>query len=382
MRKRVLTLLTLALLLLPVLAMADKARFLIRDGRRTYHAEHLMQHVGSTACRVSGNYITVRAGKGSGTTLGHVEQADSFRLEEVSGTWARITVTYSASTSPKSWVGLSGWVNADYVECPCSSSEYYYGPARQTYSRGVIVSGGAQLKETASSKARSVAKIGGGETVDVLAEYDGGWLRVRWGRRTGFVAQSKVTITATGLSEGGGSGTGTGVQPVSGGWRGAYQAFLTANQATVGPAAVYDMDRDGTPELIVHNGDDSMAGAFCNVYTWDGVNMLAIGTVGFRECALTSCPGSAYPGLFCHDGNMGVYTTRYYAKSGYGIVAQDVLEEDHTLNGTVTWSETPAYNALTTDTALFSLVRRQAPTPLTMRTYREILAVGWDTFFR
>ena len=378
MKRRILTLLALALLLLPVCALADKARFLIRDGNRTYHSQHLVLHTGSANCRVSGNYITVRSGKGSGSTLGHVEQADAFRLDEVSGNYARITVTYAAPTSPKSYVGLSGWVNADYVECPCSRDEYYYNSARRTYDLGTVVSGGAQLKETASSKGRSLSKIGAGETVEILAEYDGGWYRVRWGRRMGFVASGKVTVTARGIPEGGG----TAPVPAVTGWREGYRDFLTLNHAAYGPAAVWDMDRDGTPELILHNGDDSMAGAFCYVFTWNGSAAVCIGEIGWRECTLAYYPGSAYPGLFCTDGNMGVYTTRYYAKSGYSVSSRDVMEEDHTRGGATDWDETPVYTSLTGDYDLYYLARYQTPVTLRMRTYGEITSIGWDAFLR
>ena len=377
MKKRILTLLALVLLLLPAGVLAEKARFYRQDNNRTYHSQHLAAHVGSANCRVSGNYITVRSGRGSGSTVGHVEQADAFRLEEVSGHYARITVTYSASTSPKSWVGLSGWVNADYVECPCSSGEYYGGNARRTYSLGTVASGGTHLRELASGRSRSLGTIPGGASVEVLAEYDGGFYRVRWGSRVGFAASGKVSITATGLTEGGAL-----PGPSAGGWRQGYRDFLTQNHASLGAAAVYDMDRDGTPELIVHNGDDSMAGAACLVYTWTGGTLYYLGDAGFRECILTYYPGSAYSGLFCFDGNMGVYTTRYYARMGYTVASFDVLEEDHTLGGTVDWTDNPRYSALTTETALVDLVRTGTPRTLSMATWQEIQNMGWDAFLQ
>ncbi len=384
MTRRIIALLLLvAILCLPAVSLAEKARFLLKDGNSRYHAQHLQEHTGSENCRISGNYITVRSGKGSGSTLGHVEQADSFRLEEISGTYARITVTWSAPTSPRSHAGLSGWINADYVECPCSRGEYYNGPARRTHDLARVNGGGrVTLKETASASARGLCSISAGETVEVLGTYDS-WVRVRWGQRTGFLKSSQLTVTASGIPE---EGSSRPVQPLqpgkNDGWRAAYQALLMGNHSHLGPAALYDMDRDGIPELIVHNGDDSMAGAACLVYTWSGDSAVYIGTVGFRDCQLTCYPGSAYPGLFCKDGNMGVYTCRCYSKQGLSIREEDVLEEDHTWGGAVSWSDVPLTSQLTGDAALFRLVQGKSASALTMYSYQEIERMGWSAFLQ
>ena len=154
-------------------ALADPARFLNEDGNQTYHSEHLLLHVGSQNCKVSGNYIKVRDATGSNIVLGHLEQSDSFTLNSLNGSWANITVTYSAKTSPDSYVGLSGWVDANYIECPCSYSEYYYGPAHTAYSLAVVLQNNTNLREGASKGSVSLAKINQGEQVEVLSDYTG-----------------------------------------------------------------------------------------------------------------------------------------------------------------------------------------------------------------
>ena len=38
--------------------------------------------------------------------------------------WVKIKVTYSDKTSPDSHKGMTGWLNADYVDCYCDAGEY------------------------------------------------------------------------------------------------------------------------------------------------------------------------------------------------------------------------------------------------------------------
>lgn len=129
MRKTIAILITFAILFTFYGSFADQARFLKDDGNKTYHSEHLLLHVGSQNCKVSGNYIKVRNNVGSNDVLGHLEQSDIFTLDYMNGSWVHITVVVSAKTSSDSYIGLSGWVDGNYVECPCSYNEYYYGPA-------------------------------------------------------------------------------------------------------------------------------------------------------------------------------------------------------------------------------------------------------------
>lgn len=56
--------------------------------------------------------------------LGHLEQADQIILLDLRSGYAKVVVTKSAETSPDSWVGLTGWVDADYLDCTCSDAQY------------------------------------------------------------------------------------------------------------------------------------------------------------------------------------------------------------------------------------------------------------------
>ncbi len=202
---RFMAVLIMTVLMMSVSAFADPARFLNEDNNREYHWQHLQMHIGSTSCLASGNYIKVRPEAGSSHVIGHLEKADVFRLDDVWAGWARITVIYHADTSPDSYVGLSGWVNADYVECQCSREEYYSGRPRRTYSLAAVSVRSAKLRELPSRGSPNHATILQGERVQVLGEYIGNdnyiWYRVRYGEKAGFLRADMVEILETGIPE-------------------------------------------------------------------------------------------------------------------------------------------------------------------------------------
>lgn len=118
--------LTLCLLLLPASgALAAKARSIVTDADSDFHAAHLLLHLNTTQCHATGNYIKTRSKPGGSTVVGHLEQADSLLLLAIEDNWAKIEVTASAQTSPDSFVGMTGWINADYLDCDCSTADYY-----------------------------------------------------------------------------------------------------------------------------------------------------------------------------------------------------------------------------------------------------------------
>ena len=116
--------LTLALCMAAPAALAAKARSISGEADSRYHAAHLERHIRSQECRATGNYIKVLSRAG-GDVLGHLEQADSFILLAVTSGLAEIEVTAAAETSPDSWTGLRGFVNADYIDCACSDAAYH-----------------------------------------------------------------------------------------------------------------------------------------------------------------------------------------------------------------------------------------------------------------
>lgn len=106
-------------------AYAEKARGIISNSDSNYHGEHLQQHLYSTDLHDTGNYLKVRKEAKNSTVLGHLEQADQFLLLELKNGYAKVEVLVSDETSPDSWVGLTGWVDADYIDCNCSVAQYH-----------------------------------------------------------------------------------------------------------------------------------------------------------------------------------------------------------------------------------------------------------------
>lgn len=198
MKKRMILAAGLMLLLIGSSVAAEKARFLAEDGDRAYHGRHLMLHTGTEDCRICGNYLKVRARPdGNAAVIGHVEQADLVRLQEVSGGWARILVLYSAETSPDSFAGMEGWVDAAYLECGCSERTYYAGGADAAQG-GEITAGAVNLRETPSGKSRSLGKLERGERVRVLGQYGKGaktfYRVVRTSGQGGFVSAEYLEV--------------------------------------------------------------------------------------------------------------------------------------------------------------------------------------------
>lgn len=122
--RRWMVLLTLALCLAGGTVMADKARNIASDADSQYHAAHLENHLDTTDVYCTGNYVKVRNKINGKKVVGHLEQADQFQLLDIQKGWVKIKVTYSDKTSPDSHKGMTGWLNADYVDCYCDAGEY------------------------------------------------------------------------------------------------------------------------------------------------------------------------------------------------------------------------------------------------------------------
>lgn len=122
--KRWMVLLTLALCLAGGTAAAEKARNIASDADSQYHAAHLENHLDTTDVYCTGNYVKVRNKINGKKVVGHLEQADQFQLLDIQKGWVKIKVTYSDKTSPDSHKGMTGWLNADYVDCYCDAGEY------------------------------------------------------------------------------------------------------------------------------------------------------------------------------------------------------------------------------------------------------------------
>lgn len=424
----------LILLVVGSLAFSDPARFLDEDKNQSYHYKHLLLHVGSQNCKVSGDFIKIREAVGSNKVLGHLEQSDTFTLNSMNGSWASITVTYSAKSSPDSYIGLTGWVDSDYVECPCSYNEYYYGPVHTVFSYAVTLQSKTNLREEARKDSVSLAKINQGEQVEILSEYigkdDKSWYRVRYGKQVGFIRSDLVNVTETGMPEANEQvlakedndaekvTTSTPlVLPFSENtWQEAYRAFILDKEyerigypdylldgydaiaMTDGSVrlqyvgydydpiwfSLYDLDNDQTPELLVFNGMGYMAGNFCHVYTFKEHAMYHVGELGRRELFLAYGSDKRFPGLVQTDGNMGYYTTDYWYIQNNDILIETIesihdgpyLDEDE-FEGN---NGEAVVTRETSDDELYDWYHDASFSSLPHWDYNEINEKGWDRF--
>ena len=116
--------------------------------------------------------------------------------------------------------------------------------------------------------------------------------------------------------------------------------------------SLYDLDRSGTPELIIFNGAASMAGGVDYVFTFEQGQVRPLGKIGFRACQLYAVDDPAYPGLFCTDGNNGLARTEYYTLQSGSIGTQELSRPSDAIRA------------------------------LPFSTVDEIRAMGWDEFVR
>lgn len=138
--------------------------------------------------------------------------------------------------------------------------------------------------------------------------------------------------------------------------------------------SLHDLDADGTPELIMHNG---AGGALATEYVFTCKNgkIKYVGNVGFMGCRLYFYNDKNYPGLFCSDGRQGLYWEEYYSLNDGAIVCQDVEEGEYSGE-----TEEPIRTKKTNDDALYNLSISGGAISLEQFTEEEIRTMGWEVF--
>ena len=323
-------------------AFAAKARYLAYDGDTGFHSRHLAMHTGEETCRACANYLKVRSrASGSASVSGHVEQADLLQLLDMSGNWARVRVLYSADTSPDSWPGLTGWVDASYLECGCSERTYYNGRT-DPIEGGEILTGGVNLRELPSMSSRSLGKCTRGERVRVLGRYDSyGYTFYRVTRRSGqngFVRSDYLSIGGSVPSMHYDSGSYT--PPDSGrdyddrGYDGGVRATTyqlrvraTPNGEIIGHISQLDylelLERSGNwARIRVTAARSGYDDCYTGLTGWVSTNYLNIGGDSGRGGG--SAPASTLLGSYYGDEGAGTdrYSTLQIQQSGSGVLCR------------------------------------------------------------
>lgn len=427
---------------------ADPARFLNSDGNTAYHAEHLLLHLGSKNCKVSGNYIKVRKEPNSKKLVGHLEQADTFSLDAVDGNWAKITVTREGKTSKDSHKGMTGWVDADYVECPCSHDEYYNGPARTVYSIGVATNSNAKLRGEPSKTSTLYAKLKKGDQVEILSEYTGKdkatWYRCRYEGKMGYIRSDMLEITETGLRDSvvefemqqadkssqvneeqvdktekssllEPEITSAPVQALTASdesnWQDVYHHFIfdrqykalylgnvdgietyhdsfgneyypdTGSEISFG---LYDMNKDGVPELFVDNGfyfDGGMKAIY--VYTVVDGRLISVGSIADR-CGYNTrfFESPDYIGIAASNDNDGLSMVDYYTLTAdYRLISELVEELDYNdPNDPENRLVEPLVIGRTNDSNLYDTVKNGRAESVITHSESCLLESDWDNF--
>ena len=180
-------------------ASAEVARYLETNGSAA-HAAHLAIHLNTPWCRISGRMVNVRSEPGNGDYLGHVDQADQVELLELDGVFAKVRVTYSAPHSTDSFVGLTGWIRADYLECICTAEEYKAGVTHEVQG-ATITAGNTLMRELPSFGGRALMYLKKGTQVTALSPYTGdgvSWYRIALpSGANGFVRANLVLADGT-----------------------------------------------------------------------------------------------------------------------------------------------------------------------------------------
>lgn len=178
---------------------------------------------------------------------------------------------------------------------------------------------------------------------------------------------------------------------MNGGYKRSKQEFYSYPDFSYGPSfCLYDMDLDGTPELVAFNGSYVSAEAETYLYALQDRQVKYLGTVGEDISIVEYLDDPRYPGLFYESGRMGYYDIYYHDLDENGKLQwQQVMHIEEKMNyGYVVEPKTE-------DQTLFDLIKAgmweyepgqfspdRSNDTLRLRGYtpEEIQAMGWGAF--
>lgn len=153
------------------------------------------------------------------------------------------------------------------------------------------------------------------------------------------------------------------------------QNYRTSNTSRI-KFGLHDMDGDGVPELIIHNGATNEADMNNYVYIYKNTSASYVGIAGSGQSEFTFSSGSGFPGLFWASGTAGYYPGYYYYIKNNVIKDELVAEEKvEYYKGRMDYIK----NQATDDDDLY-YAYRNADSTLEMFSLSEINSMGWDNF--
>ena len=150
---------------------------------------------------------------------------------------------------------------------------------------------------------------------------------------------------------------------------------------------LYDMDRDGIPELVVCCNNKHIASSESYFFTWND-DVIYLGKTESTGNQFLYAPDSAYPGLFYIDGSTNSFIG-YYCNIEKNAFVEKRISRTSVLSDNSLFSGCQL-DQITTDATLFQLFpwNNQRSESIIkyaevhMASCREIRLAGWDRFVR
>lgn len=177
------------------------------------HSNYITKDGSSTGTSVSGsgvvnvNGLNVRSGPStSSSVIGSVNSGTKVTIKEKLGDWYKVSVNIGGAAK-------EGYMFAEYVTKTGSSSESESSGSGSSGDSGTSVSGDKGTVNTAALNVRSgpgtsytrIDCISKGTEVTILSE-NGGWYKVKFGTKTGYVSAEYITRKSGGSNSGSNSG--------------------------------------------------------------------------------------------------------------------------------------------------------------------------------
>ena len=104
--------------------------------------------------------------------------------------------------------------------------------------------------------------------------------------------------------------------------------YIVPSDYDIPPAFyLYDIDKDGIPELILITDDGDWENACCEVFTYINDDVQKLGNMKFDWFGSFGVSGNLMTGLYCDDGYKGHYGNLYHYTIQNGVLTEKIVWE-------------------------------------------------------